>query len=210
MQGLKSEDGKTRDGSRYFLQQLLAAQQPGAAAAGATANGHAGVAAHAEQCLAAEVLATQTDTQHWLWNTAKVFRAGKAYRNLLIKATLLIPSLSLMSASSKHSSCHCLAEHAHARAATHSDSMYSTCSMSVHSAEPPKHRAKEALALLDRLLQELPPDVPPHLAAVRSAAATAAPPPPAAAAQSTMPLPPPPLAGPAQGGSAPVTPVRRL
>lgn len=76
MQGLKSEDGKTRDGSRFFLQQLLAAPQPSPAAAGATANGHGGGGGAAEQCLAAEVLATQTDTQHWLRNTAAAFRAG--------------------------------------------------------------------------------------------------------------------------------------
>ncbi len=75
LQGLKSEDGKTRDGSRYFLQQLLAAPQP-PGAAGIVLNGHAATNGAAAQCLAAEVLSGQTDTQHWLRNTAKSFRAG--------------------------------------------------------------------------------------------------------------------------------------
>lgn len=80
LQALKSEDGKTRDGSRYFLQQLLAAPQPPGAAASAVPNGHPGGATNGltARCPAAEVLAGQSDTQHWLRTTARSFRAGKS------------------------------------------------------------------------------------------------------------------------------------
>ena len=94
-QGLKSEDGKTRDGSRYFLQQLLAPPQHSAITAGATANGHASTSGVPRQCLAAEVLATQTDTQHWLRNTAKAFRAGKSGSSSAHVCVALVHRLSL-------------------------------------------------------------------------------------------------------------------
>ena len=83
--------------------------------------------------------------------------------------------------------------------------------------EPPKHRGKEALALLDRLLDALPADAPPHLAVSRPPPTTATvkgtgaplPPPPVAPAPPEQSLPPPPSAAPvsqALGGSAAAVP----
>jgi hypothetical protein len=82
-------------------------------------------------------------------------------------------------------------------------------------AEPPKHRGKEALVLLDRLLEALPLDAPPHLAVPPSSATaivatgTGAPLPPPPASQPKKPMPPPLLpAGPDQaaGGAGTATP----
>lgn len=75
VQAMKSEDGKTRDGSRFFLGKLLVSQGlpvEGAAKVAAAAPGRSA----ALPSLAADVLLPQLDTQLWLRATAAAFRAG--------------------------------------------------------------------------------------------------------------------------------------